>query len=101
MARQHARAEIHYEAMTGGLAVIFFQTIDSSVGTLLLAARDAGLHAIEFAENRHPVKRSIDWQEGDYPLLARAHLQLDEYFAGTRHVFDLPLSPQGLSLIHI
>ena len=75
--------------------MIFFQTIDSPVGTLLLAASDAGLHAIEFAENRHPVKRSIDWQEGDYPLLARAHLQLDEYFAGTRHVFDLPLSPQG------
>ena len=75
--------------------MIFFQTIDSPVGPLLLAASDAGLHAIEFAENRHPVKRSTDWQEGDHPLLAQAHRQLDEYFAGTRNAFDLPLSPQG------
>ena len=75
--------------------MIFFQTIDSPVGPLLLADSDAGLHAIEFSENRHPVKRSTDWQEGDHPLLAQAHQQLDEYFAGTRNAFDLPLSPQG------
>ena len=75
--------------------MIRYQYIDSPVGPLLLAASDAGLRAIEFAENRHPVKRSTDWQEGDHPLLAQAHRQLDEYFAGTRNAFDLPLSPQG------
>ena len=75
--------------------MIFYQHIDSPVGPLLLAASDAGLHAIEFAENRHPVKRSEDWHQGAHPSLTEAHRQLDEYFAGTRRVFDLPLSPQG------
>ena len=75
--------------------MIFYQYIDSPVGPLLLAASDAGLHAIEFAENRHPVKRSDDWQQGDHPLLAEAQRQLDGYFDGTRNAFNLPLSPQG------
>ena len=31
----------------------------------------------------------------DTPLLQKAAQQLNEYFAGTRRSFDLPLSPQG------
>jgi methylated-DNA-[protein]-cysteine S-methyltransferase len=31
----------------------------------------------------------------DSPLLRRAAQQLSEYFAGTRHAFDLPLRPKG------
>jgi methylated-DNA-[protein]-cysteine S-methyltransferase len=77
------------------MSTIFFRRIDSPVGTLTLAASDAGLHAIEFPGNRHPVRRDRDWREGDHPLLQRAQAQLDEYFAGTRHDFDLPLAPRG------
>ena len=76
-------------------AMIFYQYIDSPVGPLLLAASDAGLHAIEFFQNRHPVKRSEEWHAGEHPLLTTTHRQLDEYFAGTRSEFDLPLSPRG------
>ncbi|MEL1265100.1 methylated-DNA--[protein]-cysteine S-methyltransferase [Pseudoxanthomonas putridarboris] len=75
--------------------MILYRYIDSPVGPLLLATTDVGLRAIEFRENRHPVKRGDDWHEGDHPLLQRAHAQLDEYFAGARHGFDLPLSPHG------
>ena len=69
--------------------------IDSPVGPLFLAASNEGLHAIEFRDNKHPVKRNANWREGDNAVLRKAHKQLDEYFAGKRHTFDLPLSPAG------
>lgn len=72
-----------------------FTTIDSPVGPLLLAASDDGLHAIEFNRSRHPVPRGRDWREGDHPLLREARRQLDEYFAGRRRAFELPLAPHG------
>lgn len=34
-------------------------------------------------------------QEAEHPLLDLAFLQLDEYFAGTRKVFTLPLAIEG------
>ncbi|PJK01835.1 cysteine methyltransferase [Lysobacteraceae bacterium NML03-0222] len=74
---------------------IFHQTIDSPVGRLLIATSDEGLHAIEFPQGRHLVKRDAHWQESPHPLLSEAARQLGEYFAGQRHVFDLPLAPQG------
>ena len=33
--------------------------------------------------------------QGETPLLREAARQLEEYFAGRRRVFDLPLSPRG------
>jgi methylated-DNA-[protein]-cysteine S-methyltransferase len=70
-------------------------TIPSPVGPLLLAADDAGLRVIEFPSPRHRVQREDDWQEGDHPVLREARSQLDAYFAGTLHGFDLPLAPRG------
>lgn len=69
--------------------------VDSPVGPLSIAADGRGLRAIEFRDNRHPVRRGEDWHAGDSLLLRRARAQLGEYFAGRRRGFDLPLSPQG------
>ena len=77
------------------MSTIHYTRVDSPVGVLTLAASDAGLHAIEFPANRHPVRRDRDWREGDHPLLRRARRQLEEYFAGERRDFDLPLAPRG------
>ena len=42
---------------------------------------------------------SVDWgwssMRQETPLLRRACDQLEEYFDGTRHEFDLPLAPEG------
>lgn len=75
--------------------MIFHQRIDSPVGPLLLAADDQGLRLIEFHSPRHPMAQLDQWQQGDHPLLQAAHAQLQEYFAGERQDFDLPLAPQG------
>jgi methylated-DNA-[protein]-cysteine S-methyltransferase len=44
---------------------------------------------------------ALDWgwlpENDESPLLLRARQQLEEYFDGQRHVFDLPLSPHGTS----
>lgn len=60
------------------------------VGLLRLCADDGGLCGIYFvrSEGESPAGTDSD-------LLRRAALELDEYFAGQRRVFDLPLSLHG------
>jgi methylated-DNA-[protein]-cysteine S-methyltransferase len=74
---------------------IFHRTVPSPVGPLLIAASDAGLHALEFPSNRHPVKHWSPWEPGDHAVLRETQSQLDAYFAGTLTTFDLPLAPRG------
>lgn len=81
--------------MTDITAAVFTRSIDSPVGPLFLVASDAGLHAVEFVESRHPVRRSEDWREGAHPVLDATQQQLGEYFAGERRSFDLPFAARG------
>ena len=75
--------------------------MSSPVGELLLVASDAGLVAVRFERNRHggdPRDSSVPRTSAS-PAQARvldaARAQLDEYFAGARLEFDLPLDAQG------
>ncbi|NUS60163.1 MAG: methylated-DNA--[protein]-cysteine S-methyltransferase [Lysobacter sp.] len=74
---------------------IFHRIHESPVGPLLIAVSDAGVHAIEFQASRHPVRRDARWEADPHPLLDEVALQLDQYFAGDREEFDLPLAPEG------
>ena len=74
--------------------MILHRRIESPAGPLIIAADDTGLRHIEFHQNRHPADRA-DWRGGDNDVLQAAEAQLDEYFAGTRTSFELPLAPQG------
>ena len=63
------------------------------IGTLTLVASDAGLRAVWWPDD---VRRTdIGDEDPNHPVLVRARHELDEYFAGQRHEFDLPLDPQG------
>ncbi|MGZ4740721.1 MAG: methylated-DNA--[protein]-cysteine S-methyltransferase, partial [Ilumatobacteraceae bacterium] len=67
-------------------------------GELRIIAGERGLRAILFDSEDPARVASIDeadLQEGRTPLLDKAVEQLEEYFAGTRRVFDLPLDPHG------
>lgn len=76
------------------MSAIHYCRFDTPIGPLTVAASDAGLHAIEFPQNRHPQRR-IGWMPLEHPLLREARRQLEEYFDGERQTFDLPLAPRG------
>ncbi|NLT14470.1 MAG: methylated-DNA--[protein]-cysteine S-methyltransferase [Clostridiales bacterium] len=63
-------------------------TYDSPVGMLYLAEENGVLTDLRF----RPIPIA---EERETPLLSRAAEQLDEYFDGRRHEFDLPLYPRG------
>ncbi len=65
--------------------------IDSRLGGITLAASDAGLCGVWFEDQKY-FPDLHDWPEApDDALLREAERQLGAYFAGERHVFDLPL----------
>lgn len=73
----------------------------SPVGELLLVASDAGLVAVRFERNRHggdlrtASAPRVDASAAEARVLDAARMQLDEYFAGTRVEFELPLDAPG------
>jgi methylated-DNA-[protein]-cysteine S-methyltransferase len=93
--RLHARLEA--AADRDGLLDVAYHTVDSPVGELLLAATDQGLVRVAFASQDHDavlaeLARAVSPRVLRAPRrLADASRQLDEYFAGRRTVFQLPL----------
>lgn len=73
---------------------LVYQHFDTPIGVLTLAADDTGLQRIDFPPPRLPPAGSA-WREGSNAVIAETRRQLEEYFAGARRSFDLPLSPQG------
>jgi methylated-DNA-[protein]-cysteine S-methyltransferase len=73
-----------------------YKTIPSPVGELKLVASDRGLVAILW-ENDDPkrVKLAQLTSDATHPILVKAERQLNDYFAGTRTQFDIPLDFQG------
>lgn len=63
------------------------------LGTMCLLADEAGLCGAYFADARPGAPKPTPGDPG--PVLAQAARQLDEYFAGQRRGFDLPLAPRG------
>lgn len=84
-------------AATEGLLDVAYRTVDSPIGALLLAATDNGLVRVAFAsEGFDEVLDDLAAKVGSRVLQHHRRLdpvatELDEYFAGRRHSFDLPL----------
>ena len=68
-----------------------YTQLDTPIGRLTIVAEDAGLLRIQW-DGEEPMKGSV---EGRTEVLDRAARQLDEYFAGARRSFDLPLALVG------
>ena len=70
---------------------------ESPVGTLTLVAGDGGLRAVIWPDGRldRVGLAGGELTPGDAPVLDATAAQLDEYFAGTRTTFDLPLDLHG------
>ena len=86
-----------------GAASVVVTLLPSPLGTLLAGATDGGICLLEFSDRpmlptqldvlarrlRRPVVA------GRHPWLERLQEQLDDYFAGRREAFDLPLIAPG------
>lgn len=66
--------------------------MESPVGPVRVWSDGQAVIALGFAPFRDPV---ADVREGEDAVVVRARCQLQEYFAGERQDFDLPLSPSG------
>lgn len=63
----------------------------SPLGPMILAANGKGLSGVWFEGQSHQPETS-GWPPADeHPVLQKAKVQLAEYFAGQRQIFDLPL----------
>ena len=73
--------------------------VDTPIGRLILIASPVGLRAVMHHDVDDEARRvRLSEQEilpGSTPILDEAQKQLDEYFSGHRHTFDLPLDPEG------
>ena len=67
------------------------QTVPSPLGDIILAASDTGLLGLWFHNQRYLPDMQGWVQAPQHPLLLQARQQLDDYFAGKRQRFDLPL----------
>ena len=93
--RLHAR--LVAAAQSDGILDVGYRTVDSPVGTLLLAATELGLVRVAYeVEKLDEVLQNLADRISPRVLEAPGRLdvvarELDEYFAGRLHSFDLPL----------
>lgn len=91
------RARLANLADHEGVLDVAYRTVDSPVGSLLLAATDRGLVRVAYQREDHDrVMDTLAKRLSPRLLYAPARLdgaarQLEEYFTGARSCFDLPL----------
>ena len=64
--------------------------IDTPIGELTILARDGAVTHIFFQDECPKIS-----EENNDPVLKQAATELQEYFAGTRKVFTVPINPSG------
>jgi methylated-DNA-[protein]-cysteine S-methyltransferase len=91
------RAGLVLAAQAEGILDVAYRTVDTPVGPLLLAATEQGLVRVAYPVQDHDaVLQDLADRISPRVLAAPARLdpaarELDDYFAGRRHDFDLPL----------
>jgi len=74
--------------------LVFYTTIESPVGLLLLAGDERGLRRVSFENGKHLAPPRMDWKLDKEPF-SEVIRQLQAYFRGELKEFDLPLAMEG------
>jgi len=97
LAQRRLHARLAAAAHDAGILDVAYRTIDTPVGSLLLAATAEGLVRVAYAREDHDLVLA-QLADRISPRVLRAPARLDlaareieEYFAGRRRLFDLPL----------
>jgi methylated-DNA-[protein]-cysteine S-methyltransferase len=85
---------VRFEQIERTDIMMYWHEMDSPVGKLLLAGDGGALRLVHFQSGRRPRGVAEEWVH-DPAAFARVTTQLNEYFAGRRQAFELPLAPQG------
>jgi methylated-DNA-[protein]-cysteine S-methyltransferase len=95
---EHPLPDLTQAAAAAGLLDVAYATLDSPVGTLLLASTDRGLVRLAYVdfEGEQRVIAELASRISPRVLAAPRRLdaprrELDQYFAGSRHRFDVPI----------
>ena len=71
----------------------YYLDLQTSLGWLRVVEENAAIVRLDIL--REQTEAPVDWKRKDTDLLLEAGRQLEEYFAGIRAGFSLPLAPQG------
>jgi methylated-DNA-[protein]-cysteine S-methyltransferase len=99
-AQRRLHARLAAAADQAGILDVAYRTLDTPIGPLLLAATSHGLVRVAFAREDHDLvldqlANRVSPRVLHAPArLDRAARELEEYFAGRRSLFDLPLDFQ-------
>jgi methylated-DNA-[protein]-cysteine S-methyltransferase len=85
-----------------GLLDVAYDAVDSPIGPLLVAVSDHGLRRISFEGDPEGTLESLARRYGSRVLRSsrpvdRVRRELDEYFDGKRHVFDVETDLRGVA----
>ena len=67
--------------------------LETPIGQIAIHANDEAINAVLFVKEGKTVTDTA--KEIKHPLIQKCVTQLNEYFAGTRKIFDLPLQQNG------
>ncbi|MEZ5491622.1 MAG: methylated-DNA--[protein]-cysteine S-methyltransferase [Gammaproteobacteria bacterium] len=76
------------------MQVLFYDYIETPIGSLMLAGDGANLVELGFPAGKGARRHHPGWVFKP-EIFAAARGQLVEYFAGQRRVFTIPIAPQG------
>ena len=88
---------------SGGVHCLLSKWIESPLGAILALADDDGLYVFDWVDRRGLEREIVRLRArtkfaivpGTHPVLDQATREIDEYFAGQRKVFTLPLAHRG------
>ena len=83
--------------------MIYFTTIKTPIGNMIACANEQGICLLEFEDRKElsdelkllPSLFQTSLEEGMTPILEQLKIELDEYFAGQRNEFSVPLLFKG------
>lgn len=76
------------------VSTVYFTTIESPVGPLLLAGDSNALHSVSFESSKRAARPQAEWKQNG-AAFTEVSLQLRAYFRGELKEFALPLAMEG------
>ena len=73
---------------------MYYTFVSSPIGQLMLAGSESALKVVGFPTGSKARSAEPDWERNNEPFMEAAR-QLDEYFVGKRHDFDLPIESEA------